>query len=64
VKEGKVTFLRFLGIAGVAWMDEATYDGFVELLEGHFAPRTLSSLTKGVDEACVWKERNLFLGKN
>jgi hypothetical protein len=54
--------LRLRGIAGVPWMDAPTYDAFVELLEGPFAPRTLSSWTDGVHNACSWKERSIFRG--
>jgi hypothetical protein len=39
VEKGEVKFLRLRGIAGVPWMDEATYDGFTELLEGPFEAR-------------------------
>jgi hypothetical protein len=62
VKEGKVKFLRLRGIAGVPWMDEATYDGFIELLEGRLAPRTVSTWTEGVDTTYVWKEGSIFSG--
>jgi hypothetical protein len=64
VKEGKVKFLRLRGIAGVPWMDEPTYDCFIELLEGPCLPRTLSSWTEGVNTACFWKEQSIFVRTN
>jgi hypothetical protein len=51
MKEGKVKFLRLRGIAGVPWMDEGTYNDFIELLEGPQALETLSFWTQGVNTA-------------
>jgi hypothetical protein len=55
VKEGTVKLLRLLGIAGVPWIDKDKYDAFIELLEGPFAPETMSSWTDDVDTACYWE---------
>jgi hypothetical protein len=62
VKEEKVKFLRLRGIEGVPWMDEGTYNGFIELLGGPLAPGILSSWTAGVNTTCFWNERPFFAG--
>jgi hypothetical protein len=62
VKDEEVKFLRLRGIAGVPWMNGDTYDGFTDLLEGPFAPKTMSSWTDRVDLACYWEELSVFDG--
>jgi hypothetical protein len=43
-------------------MDEFTYDGFADLLEGPFTPKTISSMTDGVDSACCWDGLDFLTG--
>jgi hypothetical protein len=64
IKKGRVKFLRLGGMAGVPWMDKTTYDGFIELLEGPSAPRTMPPWTEVVNSACSWKGQSfLFRAK-
>jgi hypothetical protein len=60
VKEGRVKFLRLRGMAGVPWMDKTTYDGFIELLEGPLAPRTVPSWTEGVETVFLFRAKTYF----
>jgi hypothetical protein len=62
VEEGKIKLLRLRGIAGVPWMDKATYKAFTELLEGPLSPRTLSSFTARFKVGCRWKNRVFLPG--
>ena len=62
VKTGTVTFLRLRGLAGVPWMDTALYDVLVELLEGPFAPKTISLSAKMSILIAFGEEVLFFLG--
>jgi hypothetical protein len=44
-------------------MDDATYAGFTELLEGPFEASSMFSLADDVDHACFWKKDSFIPGQ-